>query len=107
MRTSFTGPVASANGFLGTFTGDVTGNVLAADNVATASISSKTGTVSAEITAATGYFQFDQGVGGSVQALSGAGAVSLLYLTTAITSVRYSLLCFRQGLRHSILLVLF
>lgn len=85
-RTSFSGPVASANGFLGTFTGDVTGNVLAADNVATASISSKTGTVSAEITAATGYFQFDQGVGGSVQALSGAGAVSLLYLTTAITS---------------------
>lgn len=26
-RTSFTGPVASANGFIGTFTGNVTGDV--------------------------------------------------------------------------------
>ena len=26
-RTSFSGPVASANGFIGVFTGDVTGNV--------------------------------------------------------------------------------
>ena len=26
-RTSFSGPVASANGFIGTFTGDVVGNV--------------------------------------------------------------------------------
>ena len=47
MRTSFTGPVASANGFIGSFTGNITGNVTG--NV--------TGTVTGNVDATAGYIQ--------------------------------------------------
>ena len=55
--TTFSGPVTSTNGFIGALTGSVTGNV--------------TGNVTGVTT-------------GSVQALSGAGAVNV---TTAVTSL--------------------
>jgi len=55
--TTFTGPVTSLNGFVGALTGNVTGNV--------------TGNISGVTT-------------GSVQSLSGAGAVNV---TTAVTSL--------------------
>lgn len=46
-RTSFSGPVASANGFIGSFTGNITGNVTG--NV--------TGTVTGNVDATAGYIQ--------------------------------------------------
>ena len=42
-RTSFSGPVASANGFIGTFTGNIVGDV--------------TGTITGNVDATTGYIQ--------------------------------------------------
>ena len=58
-RTSFNGPVASANGFEGPIVGDVTGNV--------------TGTLTGIVI-------------GSVQSLSGAGAVDVVTATTKLTT---------------------
>jgi hypothetical protein len=46
-RTSFSGPVASANGFIGTFTGNVVGNVTG----------DVTGTVLGNVDATAGYIQ--------------------------------------------------
>jgi hypothetical protein len=46
-RTSFSGPVASANGFIGTFTGNVVGNV----------VGDVTGTVTGNVDATAGYIQ--------------------------------------------------
>jgi hypothetical protein len=58
-RTTFSGPVASDNGFIGAFTGDVVGNV--------------TGTLTGIVI-------------GSVQSLSGAGAVNITTATTKLTT---------------------
>ncbi len=62
-RTSFNGPVASANGFIGNFTGNITGNV--------------TGNVTGNLTGITI---------GTVQSLSGAGAVNITTATTKLTT---------------------
>jgi len=62
-RTSFSGPVASDNGFIGDFTGNITGNV--------------TGNVTGNLTGITI---------GSVQSLSGAGAVNITTATTKLTT---------------------
>lgn len=62
-RTSFNGPVASANGFIGTFTGNIVGNV--------------TGNVTGDLTGITI---------GTVQSLSGAGAVNITTATTKLTT---------------------
>lgn len=58
-RTSFSGPVASDNGFIGDFTGNVTGNV------------------TGDLTGITI---------GTVQSLSGAGAVNITTATTKLTT---------------------
>lgn len=58
-RTTFSGPVASDNGFIGDFTGNVTGNV--------------TGDVTGIVI-------------GTVQSLSGAGAVNITTATTKLTT---------------------
>ena len=39
-RTSFTGPVASANGFIGAVTGDITGNVTGSVTLPTYTVTS-------------------------------------------------------------------
>ncbi len=46
-RTSFSGPVASANGFIGTFTGNIVGNVTG----------DVTGTVTGNVDSTAGYIQ--------------------------------------------------
>jgi len=62
-RTTFSGPVASDNGFIGDFTGNVTGDV--------------TGNVTGTLTGI---------VIGTVQSLSGAGAVNITTATTKLTT---------------------
>ena len=58
-RTTFSGPVASDNGFIGDFVGNVTGNV--------------TGNLTGDVFA-------------SVQSLSGAGAVNVTDMFTSLTT---------------------
>lgn len=62
-NTSFTGPVISANGFIGAVTGNITGNITG--NV--------TGNVTGDIFAST-------------QSLSGAGAVNVTDMFTSLTT---------------------
>lgn len=69
--TTFSGPVTSNNGFIGAVTGNITGNV--------------TGNLSGNVTGnVTGNITGD--VFASVQPLSGAGAVNVTDMMTALTT---------------------
>ena len=57
-RTSFSGPVASANGFIGDFTGNVTGDV--------------TGTVTGNVDATAGYIQLRTATSAQIAAIANA-----------------------------------
>ena len=73
-RTTFSGPVKSDNGFEGSITGNITGNV--------------TGNVTGTLTGV---------VIGSVQSLSGAGAVNVTTATTALTTTGANALTLANG----------
>lgn len=61
-RTTFSGPVASDNGFIGNITGNITGNVTG--NV--------TGTLTGNVVATTGYIQLRTATAANIAAIGNA-----------------------------------
>jgi hypothetical protein len=73
-QTTFSGPIKSNNGFLGSITGNIIGNV--------------TGNVTGNLTGS---------ITGSVQSLSGAGAVNTTALITQLTTTGANALTLANG----------